>query len=118
MKKISIFLAIASLVLLVGCEAPQQAGTANNNARQVESPATQGSTAKPVTETTISKEEAKNIALTHAGVQAQDVRAFEIEIDTENGILIYEIEFHSGVYEYEYDIHAKTGAVLKFSRER
>ncbi len=67
---------------------------------------------------TFSKEDAKTVALAHAGVQEQNIRHLDIELDTEDGIPVYEIKFHSGVYEYEYDIHAKTGAVLKFNRER
>ncbi|MBP3392761.1 MAG: PepSY domain-containing protein [Clostridia bacterium] len=67
---------------------------------------------------TLSRDDAKEIAFAHAGVQEQNLRQVEIELDTENGAAVYEVTFRSGSYEYEYEIHADTGAILKFQRER
>ncbi len=38
-------------------------------------------------------------------------------MDYEYGMQIYEIDFKSGYMEYEYDINAKTGAILKAKRD-
>ena len=37
--------------------------------------------------------------------------------DVENGKTVYEVEFESGLYDYEYDIDAVTGKVLKSKKE-
>lgn len=63
----------------------------------------------------ISKEKAKEIALKDAGVSS--VRGFEIEKDRENGIVVYEIDFQSGRYEYEYVIDASNGNILHEHKE-
>ena len=66
----------------------------------------------------ITQAQAKNIAFGHAGIQEADARNFEIEIDTESTKVVYEIQFHSGAYEYEYEIDALSGTIIKFERER
>ena len=47
-------------------------------------------------ETSISKEEALDIALKDAGVTKDSIRDYESELDRELGVLIYDIEFKSG----------------------
>ena len=64
----------------------------------------------------ISREKAKSIALSHAGLNEADVRGLEIELDNEKGVLVYEVSFESGKYEYDYDIDAYTGAI-KYSEK-
>ncbi len=65
----------------------------------------------------ITAAQAKEIALSHAGVSASEVRGFEIEKDIEKGRAVYEIEFSLGRVEYEYEIDALTGKVTKFDKE-
>ena len=65
----------------------------------------------------ITSEEAKNAALTHAGVSESSVAQLEIEFDSEDGLMVYEVEFYAGGVEYDYDINARTGEVVKSSRE-
>ena len=60
-------------------------------------------------------EKAKEIAFQHAGISASDATNLEIELDYDKGVMLYEIEFNSGSIEFEYDIHAVTGEVLKYS---
>ena len=40
-----------------------------------------------------------------------------IELDDEDGILVYEVEFKSCNMEYDYEINAATGAILKHETE-
>ena len=63
----------------------------------------------------IGTEKAKEIAFSKAGVTANDVYDLEIELDCDDGILIYEVEFKSEKNEYEYDINAKDGNIIKSS---
>ncbi|MBE6813540.1 MAG: hypothetical protein E7523_11760 [Ruminococcaceae bacterium] len=66
----------------------------------------------------ITPEEAKRIALDHAGVAAADAVFDRTERDYDNGIYHYEVEFRVGLIEYEYDIHAETGEILSFEKDR
>lgn len=57
----------------------------------------------------IGQADAEAIAYAHAGVQAADVYGLEIELD--DGV--YELEFWAGLTEYEYEISARDGSILK-----
>lgn len=65
----------------------------------------------------IGEEKAQTIALTHAGVGAGDAYELEAELDHDDGVTVYEIEFKSGNMEYEYKIDAYTGAILEHEAE-
>lgn len=65
----------------------------------------------------ISEGDARSAAIAHAVVSEKDVYDFDIELDNDKGVLIYEIEFKCGDYEYEYDIAALDGSVIKYSKE-
>lgn len=60
---------------------------------------------------------ARQAALSHAGLNSKDVRFTKVKLDKDNGISVYEIEFISGNYEYEYEINAKTGKVIDWDKE-
>lgn len=62
--------------------------------------------------TNITLEEAKNIALKHSGLS--NVYFTKAKLDYENGKKIYEIEFVLNGKEYEYEIDANNGSILKF----
>jgi uncharacterized membrane protein YkoI len=65
----------------------------------------------------IGNEAAINAALAHAGLKRTEVRDLKCELDRENGIMVYEVEFESGLFDYEYDIDATTGKILKSKKE-
>lgn len=65
----------------------------------------------------ISVDDAKSAAYAHAGVSASDVTFVKTDFDSEHGVMVYEVEFYAGSVEYEYDINAQTGEVVKYSRE-
>ena len=60
---------------------------------------------------------AKTIALNHAKVSASKARGVKAELDRERGIYVYEVEFKSGRFEYDYTINATTGKVISFDKE-
>ena len=41
----------------------------------------------------------------------------DIELDDEDGTLVYEVEFKSGNMEYDYEIAAASGTILKHEAE-
>lgn len=61
----------------------------------------------------ISGDRALAIAVTHAGVGSPD-HVDDLELDHDDGALIWEVEFDAGGLEYEYDIDAHSGAILEF----
>lgn len=68
-------------------------------------------------EATVTKAEAKDIALKHAGVKSADIKGYQIELEKDDGIWKYEISFHSGNIEYEYVINAQTGKIIESEKD-
>ncbi len=67
----------------------------------------------------ITEEEAIAAALGHVKLQPDQVDFMKkVELDFEHGRKIYEVEFYMGGYEYEFDIDAETGKVLRFKKDR
>lgn len=84
--------------------------------------------AKPAVEATqmiqtasgqISVEDAKAAAFAHAGLKEKDVvlRKAALDMDDDRGILKYDVDFYAADKDFEYDIDAATGAVIKAERE-
>ena len=65
----------------------------------------------------ISKDKAKEIAFKHAGVNQADAYDVEVNLETDNGVLNYEVDFETKTTEYDYHINAKTGEVMSSSKE-
>lgn len=65
----------------------------------------------------ITADRAREIAIRHAGVDPAKVRKLRIERDRERGRWVYEIEFKCDGWEYDYDIDASTGEILKWDKE-
>ena len=72
---------------------------------------------KPAASGDIGYAKAKSVALNHAGVSESKAYDMDIELDDEDGTLVYEVEFKSGNMEYSYEINAATGAILKHEAE-
>ncbi len=66
----------------------------------------------------IGLEKAKDIALKQAGLSASQVTFKKAKLDKDDGIVVYDIEFYCNGMEYEYEIHATTGAILDYDCER
>ncbi len=66
----------------------------------------------------LTPEEAKAKALGHAAVNEVDTFDWDIELDYEYGQAVYEVSFETREFEFEYEIHAYNGEVLRFEKER
>lgn len=60
----------------------------------------------------IGEEKAKSIAFVNAQVNERDILNLSVEIEREDGVLVYEVEFKCDSYEYEYEINALNGSIV------
>ncbi|MCI8506067.1 MAG: peptidase [Lachnospiraceae bacterium] len=74
-------------------------------------PAQTGPAAASESSSQITLEEAKAVALSDAGLTDSDVTYLKTELDYDDQTLIYDIEFYTKTYEYDYEIHAHTGII-------
>lgn len=88
-------------------QAPAQTQTQTQAPAQTTAPAAQQ----------ISADEAKSIALADAGVTAADVRDLKAELDTDDAVVHYDVDFKVGNTEHDYDIDAHTGAIIHHKTE-
>lgn len=65
----------------------------------------------------ITPEQAQSIALEHAGFTAGQVTRLHAEYETGRGIPHYDVEFHAGQWEYDYEIDAGTGEILTYEKD-
>ena len=65
----------------------------------------------------ISVDKAKEIALSHAGLSADQVTFVQANMDFDDGIQKYEIEFYYNYREYSYEIDANTGNILSYEQD-
>ena len=88
-------------------------GTASAPAAASPSPSagqTTGGQAAAVTE-----EQARETALSHSGLTADQVTFVRSELDRDDGRLMYDVEFYTSDYkEYDYEIDAATGEILSY----
>lgn len=64
--------------------------------------------------TYISEDAAKKVALGHAGFGESDVINLSISFEIDDGVPHYDVEFTLMQQDYEYEIHATSGAVISF----
>ena len=66
----------------------------------------------------LTKDEAKQIALKEAGVTAAEATFTKAWLDYDDGREEYEFEFYANGREFDVDVDANTGRVVKFDVER
>ncbi len=101
-KKYILISAVTGLILLSGC----QSGTAGNSGIVV----ADGS--KYITE-----RQAQLEALTNSGVAEADASGMTVKLDNDDGRVVYDVEFWSGNTEYDYEIDAVSGDIIKSEKE-
>ncbi len=69
-------------------------------------------------EATITLEKSKKIAFDDAGVREEDVSRLNTDVDREGSRRYYEIDFKADGFEYDYEIDADSGKILKKEKER
>ena len=121
MKKIlaSIMLFSLAMLLLTAC------GSKENAVPTPGAGDTAGETMPQTNETTqvdtskfIGEEKAKELALKKAGIGAEGVKFDRVELDHDDGLWQYEVDFRHGDIEHDIDINAENGEIISFEKER
>ena len=67
---------------------------------------------------TISQDQALTQALQYANLRRDQVDFVKkVELDYEHGRKVYEIKFYQGGLEYDFNVDAATGQILKYEKE-
>ncbi len=72
---------------------------------------------EPAVSQKIGTNKAKSLALGHAGLTEAQVTRMKAELDYEDGVPVYEVEFNAGSWEYDYEIHATSGKILTWEKD-
>ncbi len=115
-KTLLIFIAaVASAFMLTACEDEMAVNqpVATDTAQTTQ-------TAQPQSQTPelIGEDIAKEIALERAGLTETDVSFVSIELDRDDGVWKYEIDFRQGTTEYETEINAQDGTILAWETDK
>lgn len=112
-------LSINELNLLYTAQAPLEGQTSDDQQSSGTTNAAPITTSGSASQSAyIGLEAAKQAALNHAGVSASQATFLEAEYDYDDGRMVYEVEFHVNGTEYEYEIDAQTGDVVKHKTEQ
>ncbi len=65
----------------------------------------------------IGEEKALAAAFKKANVKAEDAKNIEIDLDSDDGTMVYEIEFSVPPYEYDIEVNAVNSEILIFEKE-
>ena len=98
-------------------------GAANETVNMTDASDGQGYTGysgsnRPSWEGSLNEEEAKQIALSDAGVSEDDIAFIRIEKDRDDGIAVYDVEFMTNDFsEYDYEINAENGEIRAMDQD-
>ena len=125
-----LLIAALAVSMLAGCQGAdatlESAGdavedrveSAGENLMQTLAPtAAPEATQAPAPTAAITAEQAQSIALEHAGFTSDQVTRLHVEYEIDHGVPHYDVEFHEGQWEYDYEIHAETGEILSYEKD-
>lgn len=132
-RLVTVLLCLAmSLALFAGCLGmddpvesmiPDMGQNDTNNNNQTQTPDNQNNNqqqAQPNVDTSkfIGEEKAKEMALSKAGIMSADGVMFErVDLDSDDGVWCYEVEFKKDNIEYDIKVKADDGAILEYEKD-
>lgn len=107
------------LPLLAGCATMERLEEVRSSAEKLIETAVESAAiaTAPADSSLLTKQEAERIALEDAGVNRGQISRLRTNYDWDDGRHIYEIEFHQGPWEYQYEIDAQSGQILSKEKE-
>lgn len=66
----------------------------------------------------LAKDKPKKIVLKDAGISSKAIHDYDIDLDDENGVAVYEIDFNHKNKEYDYTVDVHSGKILKKNVKR
>lgn len=116
-KNLAVLIVAGMLLTLSACDLTDLAKETNaNNATssgtQPDSTSSNVHTGGPV-----NADQAKAIVLQHAGFSEADVQFKKVELESDNAVQKYDIEFYANGKEYDYNINVSDGTIIKFDNE-
>ena len=115
MKQRNILAAVAVTALLLSGCAMAEAAAPGSEAAPTASwlQHTSRGRAVPV----LTKEQAQAIAFAYLGLEESRITGLETELEEEDGVLCYDVQFRQGRREYAFQINAQTGQIVSFYRD-
>lgn len=105
-------------ILSVDRETGRSGNTTSNSTQQNNTTQQQqNTTTGPQAAGEITADEAKSIALQHAGLAEADVLYVNVEYDRDNGHNEWSVDFATQDTEYDYEINAADGSIIKAETE-
>ena len=111
--KIALIAAVAALVILGAVFAVSAAKGNDDNQK----PETEINSGQQQPQDVIGEDAALETAIKEAGVKSSDVTNSYVELESDDGIAKYEVEFYAGNTEYNFEIDAQSGNVLSYEKE-
>lgn len=65
----------------------------------------------------LTQEQARQIALEHLNLTADQVTRLRSDFEMDDGIPQFDVEFLQGDWEYEFEIHGETGKILSYDKD-
>lgn len=105
-------------ILSVDRETGRSGNTTSNSTQQNNTTQQQqNTTTGPQAAGEITADEAKSIALQHAGLAEADVLYVNVEYDRDDGRTEWSVDFSTQTTEYDYEINAADGSIIKAETE-
>ena len=99
------------------CIACSNQGQKNNNDINNTNISQQSESIKNNNAKKIKVDKAKEIALKHANLKSDQVTFIKSELEFEDGIEVYDIEFYFKNIEYSYKINVNTGDIVSYEKD-
>ncbi|MBQ2971024.1 MAG: PepSY domain-containing protein [Ruminococcus sp.] len=124
-KHIALILALVLTLLLVGCNTAtvlnnnsvDTADSTTDTSQNISSETNTDFSSPALPDGAISNDEAIKIALDKAKLSKEDVLGLHCELDYDDIVLKYEVDFSDGKYDYDCEINAESGKILYFEKE-
>lgn len=121
----TVYAPIRAISEALGCDVSYDPATRIAAVKEAASPAIPNDPARDGTAssalsddpTQIGRDRAKELALQHAGVSADQANLVTAKLDRENGRVVYDVEFYTKSTEYDYAIDALTGEIVAYDHD-